>query len=223
MISVAGGNRARPPSDYQAVGSGLNIAALGFPSHGGYRAGRRRNVPTEAEMAAARQRHEFESAVSLWSDELGRLAFLLSGDPDAADDLLAECLLAAWLQWSKVQAADNPKAYVRRMVVNKAASRVRRLVRQRSAFQLLAAAPPVVSTDIDTTVDLGDALDSLPTRQRQCLVLRYGMDLSVAEVADILGVSTGSVKSNSFKGAANLRKLLEDASTDRPSPAEVGP
>ena len=57
-----------------------------------------------------------------------------------------------------------------------------------------------------------DALRELPTRQREVLALRYYLDLSEAEIADVLGISRGAVKSHASRGAASLRSLLEDVS-----------
>jgi sigma-70-like protein len=73
----------------------------------------------------------FEAFVERNSRELGRLAYLMVGDRDAADDLTADALLAAWRQWDTVRASDHPLAYVRRVVINMAATRVRRMVRER--------------------------------------------------------------------------------------------
>ncbi len=161
-------------------------------------------------LAAKAEALSFDDCVVEWMDDLGRMAFLLTGEAEAADDLVADALLAAWERWSAVQSADNPRAYVRRIVVNLAAGRVRRLVRHRSKVRLLS--PTVDHTahlpDIGARVDVLEALGSLPNRQRECIVLRYGMDMSEADVAEVLGVGVGTVKSQTSKGAAQLRGLL---------------
>lgn len=154
---------------------------------------------------------DFERCVEQWTAELGRLAYLLTGDHHAADDLVADALLSAWRQWPAVTAATNPKAYVRRIVVNQAASRVRTAQRGRRGLRLLSgltreAAP---TPDVPERVDMRRALECLPRGQRLCLVLRHGMDLSESEVAEVLQVSIGTVKSQTFKGIRRLRELLE--------------
>lgn len=152
----------------------------------------------------------FEATTATWTADLARLAYHLTGDPDAAEDLVADALLAAWERWPEVMAAGNPKAYVRRIVTNLAASRVRRLVRGRAKLGLVGATSTGFARvpDLDGGVDLHRALATLPRRQRECVVLRYGMDLAEADVAEILRISVGTVKSQTSKGAAKLRALL---------------
>ena len=160
--------------------------------------------------AFAQREDLFEAFVERNSRELGRLAYLMVGDRDAADDLTADALLAAWRQWDTVQASDHPLAYVRRVVINMAATRVRRMVRERRwlvMFQsdALELAP---STDSAAVVDVRSALQRLPAGRRACVVLRYAFDLSEQEVAGLLGVSVGTVKSQTSKGAEQLRRGL---------------
>jgi RNA polymerase sigma-70 factor (sigma-E family) len=152
----------------------------------------------------------FEAFVERNSRELGRLAYLMVGDRDAADDLTADALLAAWRQWDTVRTSDHPLAYVRRVVINMAATRVRRMVRERRwlvMFQsdALEVAP---GTDSAAVVDVRSALLRLPAGRRACVVLRYAFDLSEQEVAGLLGVSVGTVKSQTSKGAEQLRRGL---------------
>jgi RNA polymerase sigma-70 factor (sigma-E family) len=155
--------------------------------------------------------------------ELSRLAFLLSGDRDAADDLAADALLAAWKQWERVRAADSSIAYVRGIVVNLASSRVRRLVRERSRLVLLrsdARSAHSHGPDTPAVIDLRRALQRLPRGQRACVVLRHGLGLSEAETAQALGISVGTVKSQTSKGAAQLRKHVAVSET---APIQVEP
>lgn len=142
---------------------------------------------------------------------------MLSGDRDAADDLAADALLAAWRQWDRVSAADSRLAYVRGIVVNLASSRVRRLVRERSRMILLRSDARMAVTrgpDTPAVLDLRDALARLPRGQRSCVVLRHGLGLSEVETAAALGISVGTVKSQTSKGAAALRRriVMDDAS-----------
>jgi RNA polymerase sigma-70 factor (sigma-E family) len=160
------------------------------------------------EPAAAQDFHAF---VDAHLSELSRLAFMLSGDRDAADDLAADALLAAWRQWDRVSSADSRLAYVRGIVVNLASSRVRRLVRERSRLVLLRSDARLAVTrgpDTPAIVDLREALARLPKGQRACLVLRHGLGLSEVETAAALGISVGTVKSQTSKGAAQLRRRI---------------
>lgn len=160
---------------------------------------------------SAREFHDF---VNAHMAELARLAFMLSGDRDAADDIAADALLAAWKQWERVRGADSSLAYVRGIVVNLAGSRVRRLVRERSRLVLLRSDARSATTqgpDTPAIVDLQKALRSLPRGQRACVVLRHGLGLSEAETARTLGISVGTVKSQTSKGAAALRRRITAA------------
>jgi RNA polymerase sigma-70 factor (sigma-E family) len=155
-------------------------------------------------------RVEFEAFFDRHHRELSRLAYLLTGDQLAADDLTADVFLVAWRQWERVWSADQPLAYVRRVVVNLAATRIRRLARERSRLPLfhVSDADATAGPDGAAVVDVRAALQRLPERRRACVVLRYALDLPEAEVAEILGISVGTVKSQTSKGVAQLQKHL---------------
>ncbi len=142
------------------------------------------------------------------------MAYLLTGDHLAADDLTADAFLAAWRQWGQVRSADQPLAYVRRMVINLAATRIRRLTRERTRLPLLYVDDRDTSTGPDAAavvvvvVDVRAAVLQLPARRRACVVLRLALDLPEAEVAQLLGISVGTVKSQTSKGIAQLRRQL---------------
>lgn len=148
--------------------------------------------------------------------ELARLAYLMLGDPDSADDLAADALVAAWHRWDRVRGADQPLAYVRRMVVNMSGSRIRGLVRERNRFSLLSASAEdrTYGPDVAAVVDVRAALAKLPKRKRACVVLRLAFDLSEKETARILGVTVGTVKSQTSKAIAELEALLKTGHTD---------
>jgi RNA polymerase sigma-70 factor (sigma-E family) len=158
----------------------------------------------------------FESFVQRHGRDLGRLAYLLLGDRDAADDLTGDAFLAAWRQWDMVREADHPHAYMRRLVVNMAGSRIRRSVRDRRRLVLFHGDVDEVApgSDTATVVDVRAALAQLPARRRACVVLRYGFDVSEQDVARILGVRPGTVKSQTSKGVAQLRHLIGTAQDD---------
>ncbi|MGH3391626.1 MAG: SigE family RNA polymerase sigma factor [Actinomadura sp.] len=142
--------------------------------------------------------------------ELARLAYLLSGDVDAADDLAADAFVAAWRRWDRVRSTDQPIAYVRRIVINLASSRIRRLVRERAR---LTAAHAMArewadAPDVPGMIDVRAALQRLPARKRACVVLRHAFDLSEQETARVLDISVGTVKSQTSKGVAELERLL---------------
>lgn len=155
---------------------------------------------------------EFEEFVSRHSRELSRFGYLLLGDPDAADDLTADALLATWRQWDRVRGVEHRLAYVRRMMANMAASRIRSAGRERRRMQLFRrdATEVAPAPDSVAVLDVREALARMPAGRRACLVLRYAVDLPEKEVADILGISVGTVKSQTSKAVEQLRTLLGD-------------
>jgi RNA polymerase sigma-70 factor (sigma-E family) len=147
----------------------------------------------------------FTDFVTVRYTELLRTAYLLTGSPWAAEDLVQTCLLRAMSRWERI---EDPMAYLRRAMANDRTSRWRRLRRE-----LLRAEPPDVAaadpnaTVADRTVLVAE-LARLPRRMRAVLVLRYWEDLSEADTAAVLGCSVGSVKSQTSRGLARLRTVL---------------
>lgn len=155
------------------------------------------------EFAALMQRH---------SASLSRLACLLTGEAHAADDLTAEVFLAAWQQWERIRDLEYPLAYLRKMLTNQSIARYRRRVREVRGLERLFGESSGTERDSDTAavMDVRSALQRIPPRRRACLVLRYGFDLPDREVAAILGITVGSVKSQTFKAAAQFRAEMGD-------------
>ena len=148
---------------------------------------------------------------------LSGLAFLLSGDPAAADDLAADALTEVWKHWDRVSAAGDPAAYARGIVANLTRNWIRRQGRARRGLALLGlglGGERASVSDVPAVLDVRTALKRLPYRRRTCVVLRYAFDLSEREVADILGISVGAVKSQTSRGAKQLAELLKDLEFD---------
>jgi RNA polymerase sigma-70 factor (sigma-E family) len=171
------------------------------------------------EGAAATARDEFDEFFRRHHRELARLAYTMTGNREDAEDVTGEALASAWEHWARVQDANHPLAYVRRIVVNLAADRVRRAIRERQGVQLLR---PITrwfhsGPDIPATVDLQAAVLALPAGRRACVVLRHVLDLSEEDVSRTLGISLGTVKSQTSKGLAQLRRALDhDLDLQRP-------
>ncbi|MGC0421840.1 SigE family RNA polymerase sigma factor [Embleya sp. AB8] len=147
---------------------------------------------------------------SRWSG-LVRTAYLLTGDHGIAEDVAQSTLTKAYVNWRRVQRADNPDAYVRRVLVNTNTERFRkRRVAEHLVAEQLGAEPPQ-HPDLDPYLRVDErqmlrtALADLPARQRAVVVLRYWDDLSELEVARTLGCSLGTVKSQAAKGLKRLR------------------
>nr|WP_236058442.1 SigE family RNA polymerase sigma factor [Streptomyces sabulosicollis] len=156
---------------------------------------------------------------------MARLAHLLLGSSDGADDLAADALVAVWHQWDRVRAADHPAAYARGVVANLARSRIRSLVRERRRVALFSSqrSDRVDDPDVSAVVDVQAALVRLPFRKRACVVLRHAFDLSERETARTLGISVGTVKSQTSRGIAELERLLgpADGEDELPAAAEA--
>lgn len=153
----------------------------------------------------------FDAFVASHGSRLLRTAYLLTGDPGSAEDLLQDTLMRAWGRWPRVVAADEPLAYVRRMLVNASVSRWRSM-RHRLAGERLVAAPPERAGPAPRARDdeLWGRVVGLPPRQRAVVVLSYYEDLSDAQVADVLGISTGTVKSQRARALRALRARLDE-------------
>ncbi|MGY0386960.1 SigE family RNA polymerase sigma factor [Nocardioides sp. WG-D5] len=142
--------------------------------------------------------------------ELARLAHLLTGEKDAADDLAADALVALWQRWDRLRAAQHPVAYARGVVTNLARERIRSSVRERRRVALFwsLGAEHVNGPDVAVVQDVRAALTRLPFRKRACVVMRHALDLSEKDTAAALGISVGTVKSQTSKGMAELERLL---------------
>jgi RNA polymerase sigma-70 factor (sigma-E family) len=152
-----------------------------------------------------KDREQFrEFMVSRWP-ELVRLGYALTGDRWLAEDLAQTALASACTAWWRVRRADNPDAYVRRILINAS----NRRFRKRRPAELARGLPEAALADPAALAgqrsDLMTALRGLPPRQRAVIVLRYWADLSDAQVAALLGCSEGTVRSQAWRALAKLR------------------
>ena len=150
------------------------------------------------------------------STALLRTAVLLVGDVGHAEDILQTALMRLASRWTSVHTA--PEAFIRQVLVNLARDRWRR-ARRRVPEQELTNAGQVSSgrDPADTVVDrdvLRRALAKLPARQREAVVLRYFAGMSVAETAEALRTSEGTVKAHTSRAVARLRELLGEQITE---------
>ena len=152
-------------------------------------------------------RPEFDDFVRSRSAGLLRVAFLLTGDRYAAEDLLQEVLEQMYVGWRRIRGA--PEAYARSALVNRSANRWR--TRNRRPEAPLAnhdRVEPDHSDDVAVRDAVVSALRALPPRQRAAVVLRYLDDLPVSEVARAMDCTEGTVKSNAARGLDHLRAAL---------------
>jgi RNA polymerase sigma-70 factor (sigma-E family) len=164
---------------------------------------------------------DFTDFVTHRAPALLRTAYLLcGGDRGAAEDLLQDVLERAYPRWRRIR--DKPESYLRAALANAAANRWRTRSRRVSEVPL-DAAEVVTRSGHEQQIVYHDqvvrALRRLPPRMRAALVLRFFDDMSEADVAKALRCSTGTVKSQTSRGLARLRALLE---AEQPTAIETG-
>jgi RNA polymerase sigma-70 factor (sigma-E family) len=157
---------------------------------------------------------EFEEYMAARQPSLLRTAYLLTGDRHTAEDLVQTSLAKLYLAWDKVQKRELVDGYVRRIMVNEHNSLWRRAWKRREVPT--DSMPDTVGvadrTDDGTSAALWEFVQTLPRKQRAVVVLRFYEDLSEAEVADVLGISVGTVKSQSSRALAALRERVHTQS-----------
>lgn len=139
---------------------------------------------------------------------LRRTAYLLCGDVHRADDVVQIAITRLYQNWRKARAADNLDAYVRTIVVRTFLNEHRRSWSRVRLFERIDDLRTTNDPDIETREEVRQALSRVPQGQRAVLVLRFLLDLPIAEVAKTLGCSEGTVKSQTAKGLEALRTQL---------------
>ena len=163
----------------------------------------------------AEQEHEFREFVSGRSKSLLHTAYLLTGDWELGRDLLQGALASTARKWSRLKDKSHAEAYVRRAMYNAHVDKTRLLSwRRESSTDSLPEHLSVVADPADAVArrrDIVDALKRLPRGQRAVIVLRYFEDRTDAEIADILGISAGTVRSQCHKALSSLRVTFKNS------------
>jgi RNA polymerase sigma-70 factor (sigma-E family) len=177
----------------------------------------------------AEDEREFREFVAARSKSLLHTAYLLTGDWEQGRDLLQTVLASTAARWPKLRDREQPEAYVRRGLYHAQVDRTRRLSWRR---ETVTAEPPeqvLPGGDCADAVaqrqDIVAALRCLPKRQRAVIVLRYFEDRPDSEIAEILGVTPGTVRSQTYKALTALRVTFSDQlpygqDTDRNQPTK---
>ncbi len=162
------------------------------------------SVVTEADLEA-----QFRHFVATRSTALLRTAYLLAGDWATAEDLLQISLTKTYLAWKRLGHIDAVEAYARRVLVNTSTSWWRRRWHRERPTETMPEMPAPDSSERHVERDeLWRHVQQLPPRQRAVLVLRYYEDMSEQDTARLLGVTVGTVKSQSSRALATLRDRL---------------
>ncbi len=153
---------------------------------------------------------------------LRRVAYALCGDWHRADDLVQQAITKLYVHWDRARTAGNLHGYAHTLLVRVFLDERRLSWARVRLFGSLPEPPPVQPHGVEDRELLRVALARLPRRQRAVLVLRYLCDLSVAEVAEILGCSPGTIKSQTSHGLAALRRQLAGTTAGRALPSSRG-
>jgi RNA polymerase sigma-70 factor (sigma-E family) len=168
-------------------------------------------------VSAADREQAIEEMFFALYPRLARTAFGLVGDWDVAEQIAQEAFLRLWRRWPWLRDPQAAPAYLQRTVVNLARGSLRRLAVERRALARNAGERAVAEADdrgdLAADIALRRAVESLPYRKRACVVLRYLIGLSEAETAGALGVSVGTVKSQTHKALRQLREVLSESAS----------
>ena len=158
----------------------------------------------------------FEEFVSARLGALVRYATVVAWDPHLAEDITQNVLVRASARWSRIARLNAPEMYVKRMVLNEFLSWRRRKAARlvpldRAALDLLAAPAPDAFSPYDERDAMLRLIAALPARQRAVIALRFYEDLSIEQIADLLGCRTVTVRTHLARALATLRGALPTA------------
>jgi RNA polymerase sigma factor (sigma-70 family) len=136
------------------------------------------------------------------------LAYVLTGNASVAEDTTQDAFAAAYQQWAAIGGYDSPAAWVRRVACNRAASVVRRRVREAKAIVRLAYRTPTHFELDEGDAEFWRSVRALPPRQAQAVALFYLEDYSVRDIAAVLDCSEGSVKTHLSRARAAVARQL---------------
>jgi RNA polymerase sigma-70 factor, ECF subfamily len=140
----------------------------------------------------------------------------LRGVQVGAEDLVQEAFARAYERWHEVGRMDRPDLWVQRVALNLATSRLRRLTSEQRALARLGGRREQIRSDsFEREQHFWDLVRRLPARQARVVALRYAGDLSMREIAEVVGVAEGTVKAQLHTARNRLEALLSVAGRDR--------
>jgi RNA polymerase sigma-70 factor (sigma-E family) len=160
-----------------------------------------------------------------FASQYARLCWLgcaLTGSPAQAEDLAQDALVRTWWRWRLVGRPKDPASYARKVLVNRHRSLLRRAASEARTLVRRGPEELALPAGDERAMVLWQAVQALPARQRVVLVLRFYEDRTEAEVAQLLGLSLGTVKSRGHRALGRLRDQLGSPSLDRADSTEEG-
>jgi len=165
-------------------------------------------------MVATDERADFAAFVRSYGNTMKRLGHAVSGDPDIAEDATQSALIKVFKHWHEI---EHPRAYARRAVVSECIDRGRRLQREKVApagewgtLPGERGTSPQDQEAWEMREALWQAVRRLPPRQRAVLALRYFESLTDSEIADVLAISAGAVRSTASRALGALRLIYTE-------------
>lgn len=156
---------------------------------------------------------EFDEFYESYFDRVARALALAGGDRDLAHDAAQEAFARALRQWRKVREMGRPDGWVYVVAMNHMRDHWRRTARRRGRSPDPGYAADNTSA-VATRLSVRDAIETLPPRQREAVVLRYLADLPLADVAAAMECATGTVKATLHQAMVNMRIELDDSEDD---------
>lgn len=164
------------------------------------------NSQPEPEVSVA----DFDSFYQAEYRSVVGLGYVLAGSQTLAEDLAQEAFIEAHRRWNDISQYDNPAAWVRRVMINRSRSKLRRMVVEAKAITKIGSRRMAEAEEIPERSDeVWAKVRALPARQAQAVALRYLDDLGIAEIAEILDCGTETVKTHLKRGRATLARELK--------------
>jgi RNA polymerase sigma-70 factor (sigma-E family) len=162
--------------------------------------------------AIGRERADIENLYRAEAQRFGRVAFLLTGNTEQAQDLVQEAFARMFHRWRSIKDPSALESYLRRTIVNLAQKAWRKRVHEQNYIQSHRSRDEdfvVAHPDLETKEQLFESLRRLPSRQQAAIVLRYYEDLPEREIAKVLDCPVGTVKSSLARGLRAMKIQLE--------------
>jgi RNA polymerase sigma factor (sigma-70 family) len=155
---------------------------------------------------------EFDTYYEVSYDRVRRAMTLAFRDPDFAEEITQEAFYQTLRRWKKVSQLDHPEGWTMVVALNKGRDAHRRRVRQSAKNELLAQPSTMDSreTQVDARVMVTDLLENLGDRQREALLLRYVSQLTIPEIAKVMGCADGTVKATLHAALAKASYQVKD-------------
>ena len=170
-------------------------------------------TPPASDARASNARQQVSALYAEHALPLVKLAILMTGEQETAEDVVQDAFLALYRRWPSLRDTGSAVGYLRSTVLN--GCRMIHRVRHRRRGVVLDPASPAASAEAEAMIgeahrEVLAALRRLPPRQREAVVLRYHLDMTEQQAAEAMGVSRGTVKSATSRGIAALARMLKE-------------